>query len=70
MKKFTDREKLVLSYLYMGVCERDIAKSMNVNYKTVNSFKLSAMRKVGIRKNANLIFWLRTSEANFMILKA
>ncbi|WP_115939732.1 LuxR C-terminal-related transcriptional regulator [Serratia ficaria] len=66
--KFTEREKLVLGLLALGVSDREIARYLGVSNKTVSSFKTSAMNKIGIRKNANLMKWLRTPEAKTEIV--
>lgn len=61
--KFTEREKLVLSFFALGMSDMDIANYLRISNKTVSIFKTSAMKKIGVRKNANLIRWLRTPEA-------
>ncbi|HBC7420629.1 TPA: response regulator transcription factor [Serratia marcescens] len=61
--KFTEREKLVLSFLALGVSDMDIAHHLGISNKTVSIFKITAMKKIGLRKNANLIKWLRTPDA-------
>ncbi len=45
----------------------DIARYLGVSHKTVSMFKITAMKKIGLRKNANLIRWLRSSEARCAI---
>ncbi|HFF8938844.1 helix-turn-helix domain-containing protein [Serratia marcescens] len=65
--KFTEREKLVLSLLALGVSDMDIAHHLGISNKTVSIFKTTAMKKIGLRKNANLIRWLRSSEARCSI---
>ncbi|WP_405051252.1 helix-turn-helix domain-containing protein [Serratia nevei] len=65
--KFTEREKQVLCLFAMGVSGMDIARYLGVSHKTVSMFKITAMKKIGLRKNANLIRWLRSSEARCAI---
>lgn len=67
-RKFTEREKLVLSFLALGVSDMEIAYYLGISNKTVSIFKTVAMEKIGIRKNANLIKWLRTPEARGAIV--
>lgn len=69
LKRFTEREKQVLCYLAMGIDEKGIATLLNKSNKTISHFKLSAMKKIGIKKDANLIKWLRTLEAKHLIVK-
>lgn len=66
--KLTERERLVLSFLALGMSEMEITRYLGVSNKTVSIFKTAAMRKIGIRKNANLIKWLRTPEARAAIV--
>lgn len=68
MKAFTDREKLVLGFLALGVGEMGIASHLGISNKTVSHFKTTAMRKIGLRTNANLIRWLRTPAAREAII--
>ncbi|WBF44425.1 helix-turn-helix domain-containing protein [Serratia rubidaea] len=65
--KFTDREKLILTFLALGMSDMDIACHLGISNKTVSIFKTSAMRKIGVRKNSNLIKWLRTNDARVSI---
>ncbi|MGX1957394.1 helix-turn-helix domain-containing protein [Serratia proteamaculans] len=66
--KLTERERLVLSFLALGMSNMEIVSYLNVSNKTVSIFKTVAMQKIGIRKNANLIKWLRTPEARAAIV--
>ncbi|MGO3398580.1 MAG: LuxR C-terminal-related transcriptional regulator [Serratia proteamaculans] len=66
--KFTEKEKLVLSLLALSMSDMEIASYLAVSNKTVSIFKTVAMQKIGIRKNANLIKWLRTPEARAAIV--
>lgn len=43
------RELDVLDYLLKGISVPDIAKQQGINYKTVFSYKQSALRKLGVR---------------------
>lgn len=61
---FNNREKTVLIYLALGMSCNSIAKLLNINYKTVSCYKSSAFIKIGIRRNAQFVTWLRTSEAH------
>ncbi|WP_420833303.1 LuxR C-terminal-related transcriptional regulator [Serratia rubidaea] len=47
--------------------DMDIACHLGISNKTVSIFKTSAMRKIGVRKNSNLIKWLRTNDARVSI---
>ena len=66
--KLTEKERLVLSLLALSMSEMEIASHLGISNKTVSIFKTVAMQKIGIRKNANLIKWLRTPEARAAIV--
>ncbi|MDW5510473.1 helix-turn-helix domain-containing protein [Serratia proteamaculans] len=66
--KLTEKERRVLSLLALSMSEMEIASYLGVSNKTVSIFKTVAMKKIGIRKNAHLIKWLRTPEARAAIV--
>ncbi|HEJ6943141.1 helix-turn-helix transcriptional regulator [Serratia ureilytica] len=65
--KFTDREKLVLSFIALGANNIDIARFIGISSKTVSIYKTTAMKKIGLRKDVNLVRWLRTCDAKVAI---
>lgn len=65
---FTNREKDVLTYLALGLNNQSIAKLLGISTKTVSSHKVSALAKIGIRKNSDLFKWLRTPDAKRTIV--
>jgi DNA-binding NarL/FixJ family response regulator len=50
----TPRETEVLRYLARGLSTRDIADTMNISVKTVNSHKTNLMAKLGIHDRVDL----------------
>lgn len=60
---FTNREKEVLTYLALSMDYQSTSRLMNIQEKTVYNTKLTSLTKIGIRKNAKLVKWLRIADA-------
>jgi DNA-binding CsgD family transcriptional regulator len=53
----TIRELQVIRALVLGVSQKDIPEYLQINRKTVSSHKRAAMRKLGLKCNAELYYW-------------
>lgn len=54
----TKRERYVLSFLAQEMTQSQIASRLNLSVKTVNTYKTSAMNKLGFKRNVDLYHWL------------
>jgi len=70
VKELSDCEKQILCYLAMGLSEKEIANLVSRSYKTISNTKLSAMKKIDVKNNAELIKWLQTSDAKHEITES
>ncbi|HGM5490724.1 TPA: response regulator transcription factor [Serratia fonticola] len=55
----TPRERDILQGIYRELTPCQIANALSLNVKTVSTHKLTAMRKLGFRRNSELYYWLR-----------
>ncbi|HGM5577378.1 TPA: LuxR C-terminal-related transcriptional regulator [Serratia marcescens] len=55
----TPRENQILRLIFQEMTIKQIAKILAINIKTVSNHKMSVMRKMGFRRNAELYTWLR-----------
>lgn len=55
----TPRENEILRLIFQEMTIKQIAKILAINIKTVSNHKMSVMRKMGFRRNAELYTWLR-----------
>ncbi|ALX96785.1 hypothetical protein AV650_26055 [Serratia fonticola] len=54
----TPREREVLQGISWELTPEKIASKLSLSVKTVSTHKLTAMRKLGFRRNSELYFWL------------
>lgn len=57
--KLTPRERDILQGIYRELTPCQIANILSLNVKTVSTHKLTAMRKLGFKRNSELYCWLR-----------
>ena len=53
------REKYVMSCMQLEMKQSNIAKNLGVSPKTISTYKMSVMRKLGFKLNVELYDWLR-----------
>ncbi|RFS90639.1 helix-turn-helix transcriptional regulator [Serratia marcescens] len=61
-RALTGRERQVMDYLRCGLDQSQAARMMGVSVKTVHSHKRSAMRKLMLYRNHELLYWLLSHE--------
>jgi DNA-binding CsgD family transcriptional regulator len=54
----TPRERDVLQGISQELRPDEIASKLSLNVKTVSTHKLTAMRKLGFKRNGELYYWL------------
>jgi DNA-binding CsgD family transcriptional regulator len=57
--KLTARERDILQGISKELTPSQIANKLSLSVKTVSTHKLTAMRKLGFRRNNELYYWLR-----------
>ncbi|MCL1029405.1 hypothetical protein KAJ71_10290 [Serratia sp. arafor3] len=57
--RLTPRERDILQGISRELTPRQIANNLSLSVKTVSTHKLTAMRKLGFKRNSELYFWLR-----------
>ncbi|WNN46687.1 helix-turn-helix transcriptional regulator [Winslowiella toletana] len=57
-KKLTKREYELVLYMRAGASQSEAAEMMKVNVKTVHTYKNSVMKKLGLKKKHDFIYWL------------
>jgi DNA-binding CsgD family transcriptional regulator len=57
--QLTPREREVLQGISWELTPDKIASKLSLSVKTVSTHKLTAMRKLGFRRNSELYYWLR-----------
>ncbi|HJT20068.1 MAG TPA: response regulator transcription factor [Nitrospira sp.] len=55
MPPLSDRERQVLASLAKGMSGKDISKELNINIKTVSTYKVRILQKLGLRNVVELI---------------
>lgn len=55
----TPREQEILKAISAELSPYQIAKKLMINTKTVSTHKISAMRKLGFKRNSELYYWLQ-----------
>lgn len=63
--KLTPREREVLQGISWELTPNKIANKLSLSVKTVSTHKLTAMRKLGFRRNSELYHWLRNGGLEF-----
>ena len=58
--KLTDRELAVISRYAAGASLVEIGRRLNLSVKTVSTYKMRAMEKLGLENNADLVAYART----------
>ncbi|HFZ1934496.1 helix-turn-helix transcriptional regulator [Serratia marcescens] len=61
-RPLTSRERQVMGYMRRGLDQSQAARIMGVSVKTVHSHKRSAMRKLMLYRNHELLYWLLSQE--------
>jgi DNA-binding CsgD family transcriptional regulator len=61
----TPREREVLQGISWELTPNKIANKLSLSVKTVSTHKLTAMRKLGFRRNSELYHWLRNGGLEF-----
>jgi DNA-binding NarL/FixJ family response regulator len=54
-QKLTDRETEVLQYIAQGYTNRQIANTLNLSFRTVNTHRANIMQKLDIHDTAGLV---------------
>ena len=54
-KMLSNREMEVLQFIYQGLSNKSIAASMEINDKTVGTYKSRLMKKLGVTNTVSLI---------------
>jgi DNA-binding CsgD family transcriptional regulator len=57
--KLTAREQDILQGISKELTPSQIANNLSLSVKTVSTHKLTAMRKLGFKRNCELYYWLR-----------
>lgn len=57
--KLTARERDILQGISRELTPSQIANKLSLSVKTVSTHKLTAMRKLGFKRNCELYYWLR-----------
>jgi DNA-binding CsgD family transcriptional regulator len=57
--KLTARERDILQGISRELTPSQIANKLSLSVKTVSTHKLTAMRKLGFKRNSELYYWLR-----------
>ncbi|MXS96655.1 hypothetical protein GST23_25805 [Serratia marcescens] len=65
--KITERERDVLICLSFGMNLSNVASFLDIHRKTASYYKNSIMKRLGFRKTALLLEWLRTESARELI---
>ncbi|HID9895589.1 TPA: helix-turn-helix domain-containing protein [Serratia marcescens] len=63
----TLREQEIMRWMAREMGVRQIARLLDISVKTVSNHKMSVMRKMGFRRNAELYSWLRWSSGSDVI---
>ncbi|ERK12697.1 hypothetical protein BFS14_19775 [Serratia fonticola] len=57
--KLTARERDILQGISKELTPSQIANKLSLSVKTVSTYKLTAMRKLGFKRNCELYYWLQ-----------
>ncbi|MFN4285783.1 MAG: response regulator transcription factor [Lacibacter sp.] len=61
LEKLTEKEKEIMRLVQQGLTSKEIARQMNISYKTVQVHRHNILKKLNLKNTASLLHFINTN---------